>query len=239
MEDNEYSPTPNLADAEHSEGNSSVLNEIDIDGQKVSLEEARKGYLRQSDYTKKSTELAEAKRVYDELSGYASKNQDKWQKIVAFMQGASDLGTSQNGTSKQPDFSDMTKKEFDALRSEIKQRDEILGKIVLERDMERINSTEKYGGFFKDDANKKMLLKLARGMAGDSGFESLQAVADEFFDFSNSLRAADRVKAKGSAAMVRPTITPSKGSKEKVSGKMSDADRRSAMIDFVKQRMDD
>lgn len=39
-----------------------IIEEIDVDGQKVPVEELRQGYLRQSDYTRKTQELAELKK---------------------------------------------------------------------------------------------------------------------------------------------------------------------------------
>jgi hypothetical protein len=60
----ETNPTPNQAGAENptQAESSTSIQTIDIDGQQVSIEELKGGYLRQSDYTRKTQELARTKK---------------------------------------------------------------------------------------------------------------------------------------------------------------------------------
>jgi hypothetical protein len=63
---------------EASESKSIDLNqEIELDGAKVSIEELTKGYLRQSDYTRKTQELAEQRKALEQTKSESEPDEVK------------------------------------------------------------------------------------------------------------------------------------------------------------------
>jgi hypothetical protein len=127
------------------------------DGRKLPLEEVRKGYMMQSDYTRKTQELAQQKEDMDRLKAdidrlkYAPQNQE---------------------------YVDPVQQELNGLKQTTEYLTRQLGKMEAERIIGEINSDAKYQGLFKAKAMEDSLLALH--MAKGRG-ANLKDTADDIF----------------------------------------------------------
>jgi hypothetical protein len=141
-----------LAEAHGAEGQEQFF---DVAGEKLNLKQLQEGYLRTSDYTRKTQELASQRdqlKPYVELADYLKTNQEKAAAIQRYLQGDNTAFT------EEPD---PIKQELYSLKAQNQQLAQGFARMQTDRQMEELNSDPKYNGVFKDPDLEKLLLKTA------------------------------------------------------------------------------
>ena len=148
------------SEAEGSEkGTQSQEQFYDVSGEKLTLKQLQEGYLRTSDYTRKTQELASQRdqlKPYQEMATYLQTNRDKAIAIERYLQGDKDalIEHLQGET-------DPIKQELYSLKAQNQQLQQGFYRMQTDRQMDDVNNDPKYNGLFKDKEYEAELLRNA------------------------------------------------------------------------------
>jgi len=159
--------------------------QFDIGGEQVPLSQLRDGYLRQSDYTRKTQEISQQRdslKPYVELADYLKANPNHAQNIYGYLQG------NQGALDGTADPKDM---EISQIKTQMNALMGNVGKIEATRIIGEVNSDPKYGGMFKSQTMEDMLLSvhMQKGRQAD-----LKSTADEIFKELNKIKTESKME---------------------------------------------
>lgn len=199
------------------------------DGSRIPQEEAIKGYLRQSDYTRKATEVAEQRRV---LESENQRMQGVINAFAEFLQPLLEGGPDPSLAQTDPSRYTQLKAQHDAVQSEVQrllsigQQAQRVQQNLSQADMQRIVAqenralAEKMPETLKEEGRQKFF-DAAYGAAEQLGFskDELNGITDHrafmlAYWAQEGLKAAEaRKKAKGKAAKAPPSAPNKPGAR--------------------------
>lgn len=185
---------------------------FDVNGEKLTLQQLQEGYLRTSDYTRKTQELAEQRNTlkpYQEMEQYLKANPDKAQRIYQYLQG--------NNEAFAAEEVDPIKQELFGVKAQTQYMAQQLAAMERDRMLNEVNSDEKYKGMFKSPTFEKALLathmQLGRkGHLRETAEEMYKEVAKRELDaekrkeeiIKKNLSSATRQSSAGNKSMATP-----------------------------------
>lgn len=148
--------------------------EVEIDGDKITLGELRNGYLRQSDYTKKTMSLAEQRKAYEKelaeakeyilaINDYYKNNPDKYNEMVEFYNNNGEVTVKDKGDEGKTSVQKaMRNPEYDNQLKKIMQEQEQLKRDVRMREIDNAIAKFKHENQ-SDDEYVELVMQVANG----------------------------------------------------------------------------
>ena len=170
---------------ENSDGAVVAEPTYDVNGEKLTLQQLQEGYLRTSDYTRKTQDLAKQRQElnpYVELATYLRQNPEAAQKVYGTLTG-------------QPEG-----QAIDPVQLRLHQQEQTVNQLVMENSLNKVNSMlrdiksdSKYEGLFDNPTMEQSLLATAM-QTGRTKAEDMREIADGLHREIVKMRAESQKK---------------------------------------------